>query len=393
MQQPDRQYYLDWLRAGAMFLLVFFHTGRLFNFDPWHIKNATENFAIHVFTRVLDVWQMPLFFAVAGAAVWFSLGRRNAREFSRERFFRILVPLIFGILIIVPPQVYVERIFDGDFTGSFLAWYPNTFQGYYSDNAATGNLSFHHLWFLAYLFVFSLLLLPLFKYLRRDDKKAILAGIGKFVSRPGTILLPAILLMIYEVFLLPIYGSGNHNLYNDWRNFLFYLTVFFSGFLLVSEEQITRTVWRQRYFALTGAVIVTVIIYLAETEFFAIAEWVILALYGFDSWLWLLAIAGIGIQLLNFDSGLRRYANDAVLPVYILHQTLIIVLGFYVITWDIPVAAKYFIIVGGVFLSALAIYEAVHRTRITRLLFGIKEPRRAVRPGLQATSVSAKLET
>jgi glucan biosynthesis protein C len=384
-QQTSRQYYLDWLRAGAMFLLVFFHTGRLFNFDPWHIKNASENFAIHVFTRVLDVWLMPLFFIVAGAAVWFSLGRRTSWQFSRERVFRLLVPLIFGMLVIVPPQVYVERIFDGDFSGSFFAWYPNTFHGTYSnDTAATGNLSWHHLWFLAYLFVFSLLLLPLFKYLRRDDKKELISRMGKFFSRPGTILIPAAPLIVYEIFLLPIYGTGNHNLYADWRNFLFYLTVFFCGFLLVSENQITRTVWRRRYAFLAAALVILIFIYLVETEVFSIPGWALLALYAIDCWLWLLAIVGVTIHFLNFDNAVRRYANDAVLPVYILHQTLIVVFGFYVVTWDIPIVAKYFIIVLAVFVSALAIYEAIRRVNVTRFLFGIKAPKRTIKPTKQA---------
>ena len=98
-----------------MFLLVFYHSGRLFDEEPWHIKNAVENLGIHVFNSILDVWQMPLFFLVAGAAVWFSLGSRGGGAFTRERTLRLLVPLIFDILIIVPPQVYLERIFDGDF--------------------------------------------------------------------------------------------------------------------------------------------------------------------------------------------------------------------------------------------------------------------------------------
>ncbi len=390
-QKPDRQYYIDWLRAGAMFLLVFFHTGRLFDETPWHIKNTTENFAIEVFNSVLDVWQMPLFFLVAGAAVWFSLGKRTSWQFSRERFFRILVPLIFGMLVIVPPQVYVERIFNGDFTGSFFTWYPNTFHGTYSnDDAATGNLSWHHLWFLAYLFVFSLLLLPLLRYLRREENVAILYHIGNFFSRSGAILLPAIPLIVYEVFLLPIYGSGNHTLISDWRNFLFYITVFFSGFILVSDSQITRTVWRQRYIFLATAIVILVLLYLIETKVFGIPEWTLLALYGIACWIWLLAIVGMGMQLLNIDSRLRRYASDAVLPVYILHQTLIVVFGFYIVTWDIPIAAKYFLIIFGVFLSALAIYEAVRRTRVTRFLFGIKAPKSAAH--LQPAGLSAKLE-
>jgi len=335
--QQDRQYYIDWLRGIAMFLLVFFHSGRLFNEDPWHLKNAVENEGINIFLRVLDIWQMPLFFLLAGTAAWFSLGRRSAWQFTRERISRILVPLIFGILVIVPPQVYLERIYDGDFVGSFFAWYPHTFQGTYSnESAASGNLSFHHLWFLAYLFVFSLLLLPLFRYLRREDKKSVISSIAGFLSRPGAIYLPAVLLIIYEVFLFPIYGRGNQNLVDDWRNFLFYITVFFFGFLMVSDSRITQVIRRNLYISLTAAVLVIIVIYLMEVDALATTQSLILALYAIDCWLFLLAFLGIGMRSLNFTNGLHRYANDAVLPVYILHHMIIIVIGFYVIQWDIP---------------------------------------------------------
>jgi len=376
--KQDRQYYIDWLRAGAMFLLVFFHSGRLFDYEPWHIKNATENFGIEVFLRILDVWQMPLFFLVAGAAAWFSLGRRSAWQFTRERISRILVPLIFGMLVIVPPQVYLERVFDGDFTGSFFAWYPQTFQGTYSmESAASGNLSWHHLWFLAYLFVFSLLLLPLFRYLRREEKKSVISGIAGFLSKPGNIYLLAVPLIIYNVFLLPIYGSGNQNLISDWRNFLFYITIFFFGFLMVSDSRITQVIYRNRYVSLITAFLILVVLYLMKTDVLATTQALLLSLYAIDCWLWLLTFWGIGIGLVNFTNGfLIRYANDAVLPVYILHQTLIVVIGYYVIQWDIPVVAKYFFVVAAVFLSSLVIYEVVRRINATRFLFGIKVRKR-----------------
>jgi glucan biosynthesis protein C len=375
--QQDRQYYIDWLRAMAMFLLVFFHSARLFNEDPWHLKNAVESEGITIFTRVLDIWQMPIFFLLAGTAAWFSLGRRSPWQFTRERLSRILVPLIFGILVIVPPQVYLERIYDGDFVGSFFAWYPHTFQGTYStESAASGNLSFHHLWFLAYLFVFSLLLLPLFWYLRREDKKPLISGIAGFLSRPGTIYLPAVPLIVYNVFLMPIYGMGNQNLYNDWRNFLFYITVFFFGFLMVSDSRITQVIRRNLYVSLAAAVLVIIVIYLMEVDVLATTQSLLLALYALDCWLFLLAFLAIGMRWLNFTNALHRYANDAVLPVYILHHMLIIIIGFYVIQWDMPLVAKYFFVVVTVFAGSLAIYEVVRRINVTRFLFGIKVRKR-----------------
>jgi len=389
----DRQYYIDWLRAGAMFFLVFYHTGRLFDLEPWHIKSLESSFAIHVFNRTLDVWQMPLFFLLAGASVWFSMGKRSPREFAKERFLRLFVPLVFGSLIIVPPQVYFERILDGDFTGSFLAWYPNTFHGIYQNGSAEGNFHWSHLWFLAYLFFFSLILLPLFWHLRREDKSSVISRIAGFLARPGAIFLPAIPLVIYNITLRPIYGYGNHSLISDWANFLFYITIFFCGFLMVANSQITQVIHKNRFTALFAAIICTVVLYLLETGILVLPQtiagkdWIILlTLYAIDSWLCLLAIMGIGRQLLNFTNRVLRYASGAVLPVYILHQTVIIALGFYVIQWHTAIVVKYFFVAIATLLSSLGIYEIVRRTSVTRFLFGIKTRKRLAPVQMPATS-------
>jgi glucan biosynthesis protein C len=368
--QVGRQDYIDWLRVGAMFLLIFYHTGRLFDSEPWHIKNAILNPAINIFNRFLDIWQMPLFFILAGASVWFSLGRRAPGEFVKERVLRLLVPLIFGMLIIVPPQVYYQRVFDGDFTGSFLAWYPNTFHGTYSmDNPATGNLSWHHLWFLAYLFVFSLILLPLFCYLRKDNRKYILSNFAEFMVRPGAIFLLAIPLIIINIALRPIFGWGNHNLINDWANFLFYITIVFYGFLLMSNDRMLQVVQRNRFTALIAAVIFSLAIF---DDILPLPGAVWLAFWAIACWCWLVAIIGVGSILLNFGNRVLRYASDAVLPVYILHQTIIVSLGFYVVRWNTGVALKYFFVAIATLVSSLAIYEVIRRANVTRFLFGMK---------------------
>ncbi|KPJ66395.1 MAG: hypothetical protein AMJ43_08335 [Coxiella sp. DG_40] len=370
--QIDRQYYIDWLRVGAMFLLIFYHTGRLFD-EPWHINNAVLNPAINIFNRFLDIWHMPLFFILAGASVWFALGRRIPSEFMKERTLRLLIPLIFGMLVIIPPQVYFERVFDGDFTGSFLAWYPNTFHGIYSmDNPLSGNLSWHHLWFLAYLYVFSLILLPLFWYFRKENRKPLISRIAGFLARPGAIFLLAIPLIVVNITLRPIYGWGNQNLINDWANFLFYITVFFYGFWLVSDDKMLQIVQRNRYTALIAAGFFSLAIYLSGMGILPLPGAVWLTFNAIACWCWLMAIIGIGSRLLNFTNRVLKYASDAVLPVYILHQTIIVTLGFYVINWNTGVALKYFFIAIATLVSSLAIYEAVRTNNVTRFLFGLR---------------------
>ncbi len=371
--QVSRQNYIDWLRVGAMFLLLFYHSGRLFDEPGWHIKNAVSSSGINTFNRFLDIWHMPLFFSLAGASVWFALQHRSPGAFSRERLLRLFVPLIFGMLIVVPPQVYTQRIFDGDFNGSFLAWYPNTFIGTYSgDNPASGNLSWHHLWFLAYLFVFSLILLPLFWYFGRETRKSLIDRIAWFMEKPGVVFLPVVPLIVINVTLRPIYGWGNQNLINDWANFLFYSAIFFYGFLLVSDGRILEVVRRNMLAALAAAVAFTAGIKLIETGTLSLPEFAYMTFNAIACWCWLLAIIGIGSRLLNFTNRVLRYASGAVLPVYVLHQTIIVTLGFYIIRWDTGVAPKYFSVVAAALVGSLAIYEAARRTNVTRFLFGMR---------------------
>lgn len=370
--KTERQHYIDWLRAGAMFFLVFYHSGRLFDDPGWHLKNAIRNSGIDVFNSVLELWQMPLFFLVAGAAVWFSMGSRSAGAFAKERILRLLVPLIFGILFIVPPQVYLERIFDGDFNGSFWAWWPHTFQGVYSTgDASTGNFSWHHLWFLVYLFVFSMLLIPVFRYFRNEKRKPLIDKIAGFFSKPGAVFLPLIPLVVIELTLRDIYGYGNQNLINDWANFLFYIIIFFYGFIIVSDARIIQAVKRHTWTALGIFVICTFLVVMIDNETLKPA-FLMNIFWPMGTWLALLIWLGLAARLLNFTNSLLRYANDAVLPVYILHQTLIVVIGYYVIQWNWPVAGKYLFIVFSVFIGSLLIYEIVRRNAVTRFLFGIK---------------------
>ena len=375
--QSDRQYYIDWLRAGAMFLLIFYHTGRLFDEETWHIKNEQLSSGINTFNRFLDIWQMPLFFIVAGASVWYALGNRTPGGFTKERIQRLLVPLIFGMLIIVPPQVYFQRVFDGDFSGSFLSWYPHTFHGIYSmDDPSAGNLSWHHFWFLAYLFVFSLILLPAFWYLRNEKRKPLISRIAQFIEKPGAIFLPAIPLIVINIALRPTFGWGTQNLIWDWANFLYYMFVFFYGFLIMSDGRMLQVVRRNGFTALVAAAILSPIALLSQFDKLSLPNPVFLALHAVACWCWLVALVGIGSRLLNFTNRVLRYATDAVLPVYILHQTIIVTLGFYVVKWDTGITPKYFLIAVATLVLSLAIYEVVRRTVVTRFLFGIKTRKR-----------------
>ena len=167
-----RLYYLDWLHVFAVLILIFFHSARPFDEWGWRIKNETVSGIITNILQFINIWHMPLFFLLSGSAAWFALSLRPERSFAKERVKRLLIPLVFGMAVIIPSQVYIERIFRGQFEGSYFSFYIVAFSGSYPE----GNLSWHHLWFLAYLFVFSLLAFPIFKRYLVDRKPAILNG-------------------------------------------------------------------------------------------------------------------------------------------------------------------------------------------------------------------------
>ena len=117
-KSTSRVYFLDWLRVLSLVAVFFFHNARLFDeFSDWHIKNATTNFGASITVAYLSQWIMPFFFILAGASVYYAFRRRNAWQYTLNRTLRLLIPFIFGILVIVAPQSYYEQLQRGYLLG------------------------------------------------------------------------------------------------------------------------------------------------------------------------------------------------------------------------------------------------------------------------------------
>ena len=171
-QKKARLYYLDWLRVLAFTAVFFYHCGRFFNAGEWHIKNSTNSTVLDSVMSFFELWGMPLIFLISGASIYLALRPHGAVRFLRERVLRLLVPLVFGILILSPPQVYLERLTHGQFEGSFLEYLPIYFRDW---NSWNGEFDWAgvHLWYLAYLFLFTLVLLPFFAALKTSNGQSI----------------------------------------------------------------------------------------------------------------------------------------------------------------------------------------------------------------------------
>jgi hypothetical protein len=305
---------------------------------------------------------MPLLFVIAGAGMWYALQRRSAAAFAGERTLRLLVPALAGMLLVVPPQVFVERVAHGDWQGGYLSFFFERvlrFEPY-----PAGDFSWHHLWFIVYLFTYVLLLLPLMAWWRRA-KPALVAGPWLFALG-----LP---LGVNEALLKPLYPE-THSLVNDWYTFNHYLMLTLFGFALAAARGAWDWLASMRFWSLGAALAITVSLLTAfETGVLAHDSPADFILANVFTWTWLLAFLGLGRQYLSFSNPLLAWARDASYPVYILHQTVIIVIAFFVVRQPWMPWTKYWLVLLATMVACVLVYEGLlRRFVVTRLLFGIK---------------------
>jgi len=372
--RPVRLYYMDWLRIIAILAVFFYHSDKLFDYWGFHIKNAVTNLASSIHIVFFSQWMMPLFFVVSGAAIYLSLRTRKAGSFVKERILRILIPLVgIGIFVLAPPQVYLERISKGEFSGTFFQFYPHYFDGLYGFG---GNFAFHgmHLWFLLDLFVFSLIALPLFLP-RGKTGESLISKLAILFEKPWALLLLFIPLAAVSI-LADVIGMGWTREMGRW-DMLSYLVFFIYGYLIFSSTKIQEVIRRYSVPALVVAVVSSVLELYFEfgvnlPHIFSV--WTgILTLRAIVAWSWIIALLGLANRFLNFNNKFLEYGSEAVLPFYILHQTIIIIIGYYVIQWSMGTAPKFFIVVGLSFVGIMVIYDLlVRRINVLRFLFGMR---------------------
>lgn len=369
LETKQRFHDIDWLRVIGMLLIFSFHNARFFNEEDWHVKNAQLSFGASVYVAVLNQFIMPLFFVLSAIAIFYALKRRSGKEFMRERTNRLLIPLIVGIFTHIPIQVYIERVTHGQFAGSFWKFIPHYFDGWYGFG---GNFAWMglHLWYLLMLFLFSWLLLSLFQRIRKSESFTI--RLADFFSQSVMIYLFFIPIMLMEF----IVGLSPETIgirsFGGWSPFT-YLVIFFLGYILATDARYRPAIERTRFFSLTLSLLLLAIGYSLEMADISIYSYYLAPFRGLNTWAWLMTFMGFAIHHLNFNNGFLKYANDAVLPFYILHQTVIVIVGFFIRDWSLAVFPKYLLLASVSFIIIMILYEfLVRRIDILRFLFGMK---------------------
>ena len=369
-QKPERQYYIDWLRIMLIATVFLFHIGMIFNNYDWHIKNTRQYSQLEPVMSFLHLWRMPLLFLISGAGSWYALGKRTSIQYLRERFNRLFIPLLAGIFLLVPVQVYYERI---DEYGSLLHFYPNMFNGVYPE----GNFSWHHLWFIVYLFLISLVITPFLGLFKSRRFQHLTGKVEKLVTKPLGLNLVLVPLIISQLMLKPLFPEETHDVINDWAFIAFNFTFFMAGFVFFVNARVIGRLKEQRRIYLSEALAFIGLLFLMPSAW-EVPFWIRDCIDAAVAWSCGVAAIAYAARYLNHDHPFRKLANEAIYPFYLLHQPAIIIIGYYIIGWEIPVITKVLLITILSFGASVAMYWFFIRPfNFTRVIFGMRKRKAA----------------
>jgi glucan biosynthesis protein C len=388
---------MDWLRVIFVCGLIMIHVAAIFDPYPVTAVKGQRSFPLILFATFLHEWRLAILFIVSGAGSYFALGFLTGRQFLFMRLKRIVIPLIFGTFFIVPIHLYYWQ-FQGTrgYTKNFLQFYATIlWRFFFLGNFGTARETLHwaHLWFLAYLFVASLVALPLLLYLRHGNGQELIPRLADFIVKPWAIYLFAVPLIIIDVSLQPVTTSGRSIIIGDWSTFTIDLALFIYGFLIFSHVNFRRALEAHRRSGLVAG-IVTSLIYLIIT--FALRSFpsgynlkflAFMALRAFSVWCWCIAVLGYASLHLNFNHKLLPYLNEAVYPVYVVHLPIVTMIAYGVVRWPLPPIVQFAIIVVWTLGAALCVFEVIRRTTVTRFLFGLKLKKPKPKPSPAAEPV------
>ena len=363
MKEVKRHADLDWIKVLATLVVFLYHCSMFFNQFAWHVKNNIVNHTyILAFTLAVSAWIMPVFFVISGIGTVFSLRSRSGSKYLKERFSRLGIPLLFGVFILSPPQVYIERITHHQFEGSFWSFFPHYFDGVYLDIGGTGNFAFVglHLWYLLVLLVFSIFTLPYFKRMVGSEEMGF--------SFKHYFFLP--LIFFVTAGFLNFLNLGSWGIVN-------YLVLYIYGFMYFSRESFREFV--------RGKGTLFGVLSLGMTTLFV--SWFMIgfplegpislgytALRVLSCWNSILFIFYLGDKFLTTSNSFLKYGSKASMPFYVVHQPVIVFIGYFIYRLDWPVAAKLIFLIVIAFITIMLIYQfIIQKSGRLGVLFGIKD--------------------
>lgn len=384
----ERRYDLDWLRIAAFAVLILYHCGMFYVSWDWHVKSSRASPLIEPLMMLANPWRLTLLFLISGAATRFMADKMRAGAFLKARMARLWAPLLLAIFIIVPPQVYYEVLEHLQAQGApasptldnFYLRYVTASGGWCDAQGCLITPTYNHMWFVAYLILYTLALAAMLPLLRRIPGKTM----RLVISGPGIFLVPWAALFAARVFLFPIFGES-HDFREDWYLHTVYFGVFLFGFAVAKYqpffESCVRLRWPMLALGLLAWASLQVYFRTYALNDAPPPEWVRIVFRGVrEAQAWAAILCAIGFFHRNFrtlDTPLRRTLSAAIFPFYLTHQTITVIAGHYLDAAGLPLAVEAPLLIGTTALGCWLFYDLGRRIPPLRIWIGLPGERKA----------------
>lgn len=351
--KEERKYFIDNLRNMTILLLFPVHTFMIWNnFGSRFYIWLGENKILSTLIVLVNPWFMPLLFVLAGISARYALQKRTEKQFIVERIKKLFIPFMFGLAVLVPIQAFYARKFFDNYSGGILEHWKYFFTHLTDFSGYDGAFTPGHLWFILFLFIISVIALPIIHFMPYEK-------ISKYVGK-----MPVLVVLLLFVPIWLMYYLGNFGGFSIGKNFALYLT----GYFVLSNDEISKRLEKYRLFLTMLFAIVTFTSVVLYYKFSYYGDlWV-----NFIGWISILALFIEGKKLLNSKTGFTEYFNKASYPIYILHQTILVVLAYYFTQIINNTLAQALCICIGSFLLTVLVYHVIKLIPFFRKGVGIK---------------------
>lgn len=379
-----RRHDLDWLRVIAFGLLVIYHVGMYYVSWDWHVKSPAASIAPEPFMLLTSPWRMSLLFLISGVATAFMFERQPA-GLLRRRSWQLLLPLLFGMAVIVPPQAYYQVVeqLPGGYSESYWAFYGkylSDYRGFCDSDGCLRVPTWNHLWFLPYLWSYTVLAWLLWRLLPTSALQRLRQWTDVALNGWAALIVPVVILSAARLLLVSRFEQ-THALTDDWYNHAQYASIFLIGFLAAFNTRFWESLLRLRWLSLAAAgICYAVLIHVWYFSGYNDAQppplelrLALRVIWAVDQWCAIAALLGSAYRWREADSPVLRYLTLAVFPLYILHQTVIVVLAHTLKPLQLNPGTEAIILIVVTFALCLGAYELIRRCTPLRPLFGLRK--------------------
>ncbi len=381
MDTTTRRYDLDWLRIIAFGLLIFYHIGMFYVTWDWHVKSDHASHAIEPLMRLVNPWRLDLLFFISGVAARFMIDKTTALNFAWSRFNRLFWPLLFGMLVIVPPQSFLqitEHGYHGGY-GDFYIKYLTAYHGWCDAGGCLTVPTWNHLWYVAYLLAYCLIfavLWPLLKRVPTDWAKRLPAWV--YVA------IPLVYYWFGDYVLDPRFPQ-THAFVGDWYVHYDSAGFFIMGILTARFDRLFDIARRLRFFSLAAGITAWLsleylrVLWSAGSITDFNAELVGNPIETAQAVFMIMTLLGFARQhLATTDGPLRRTLTEAIFPFYIIHQTIIVVAAYNLNRLHMPVALEAALLIILTAVGCALTYLIVRVIPFLRPVFGLPLKKKAL---------------